>query len=78
MHPADIKAELQKKGHPSIRVAERLKVPASTVSQVINGHSSSRKVARYISGVTGIPVSELWPNRYPHLELEELRRRAAA
>lgn len=78
MHPADIKAALHKKKHPPARVAERLKVPPSTVSQVINGHAASRKVARHISDVLGIPVAKLWPNRYPHLELEELRRRAAA
>ena len=64
MHPADIKAELQKRGSPCARSADRLDVPRSTVSQVVNGKASSRKVALEIARVIGKPASAIWPGRY--------------
>jgi lambda repressor-like predicted transcriptional regulator len=76
MHAADIKAALQKKEKPPVKVARELKVRPSVVSQVIHGKAASRRIARRISEIVGIPVSRLWPGRYPRLELEELRRAA--
>lgn len=64
MHPADIKAELQKRGSPCARIAERLAVPRSTVSQVVNGNASSRKVANEIARIIGKPATRIWPGRY--------------
>ncbi|ROH88642.1 hypothetical protein ED208_12550 [Stagnimonas aquatica] len=79
MHPADIKAALEKAGKPPSRVARALKLRPSTVSQVIHDKGKSRRVAGYISDAIGIPVSQLWPGSYPALELAEIRgtRRAA-
>ena len=47
-----------------------------TVSAVINGKGTSSRAAQEISRVTGIPVSTLWPGRYPRIELQEIRRAA--
>lgn len=64
MHPADIKAALEKKGRPAVKVARRLHINKATVSRVIHGRDTSRRVADEISRVTGIPISQLWPGRY--------------
>lgn len=76
MHPADIKASLEKAGKSCAKVAKELDVLPSTVHQVIYGRCSSRKVATHISRAIGVPVSKLWPGRYPRLELAELRAAA--
>lgn len=76
MHPADIKAALQKKGQTSRSVAAYFHVRDGSVSQIIHGRAKSKRIARRISQLTGIPVSRLWPGRYPSLELVELRRAA--
>lgn len=64
MHPADIKASLQKKGSRPVDVARSLKVARSTVSRVIAGTATSRRVAREISLIVGKPASKLWPGKY--------------
>ncbi|WP_084154870.1 helix-turn-helix domain-containing protein [Polycyclovorans algicola] len=76
MHAADIKASLEKAGTSCAQVAKALKVPPSTVHQVIYGRGVSRRVAAHISRTIGVPVSKLWPGRYPRLELAELRAAA--
>lgn len=64
MHPADIKAALQKRGTNQAKIAETMKVSRSTVSYVIQGRGKSRRVADAISQATGIPVDRLWPGKY--------------
>ena len=64
MHPADIKAALQKRGTNQSKIAETMKVSRSTVTYVIQGRSKSRRVAEAISTATGIPVDRLWPGKY--------------
>ncbi len=76
MHPADIKAQLQKRGSPCIRIAERLRVPRSTVSAVVNGNGTSRRVAFEISRVIGRPVGEIWPGKYEPKVVRATTRRA--
>jgi lambda repressor-like predicted transcriptional regulator len=72
MHAEYINAELRRKGHPAIRIAERLDVWPSAVSGVINGNARSLRIAREVSRVIGKPVSELWPGAY---EAPRRRRR---
>lgn len=79
MKPLDIRIALLQKGYSNRRIAREMKLADSTVSAVINGHGTSRNVAKTVSDITGIPVSSLWPGRYPRLELAQIRagRRAA-
>lgn len=78
MHPADIKAALYKRGKRQKDIAAALGLTEGSVSHVIRGEAKSQRVARRISDATGIPVSRLWPGRYPSLELAEIRGRKAA
>ena len=83
MHPADIKAALQKCGTTQTAVARSLRGPVSqmAVSHVISGRGKSARIALRISQLTGIPVSQLGPGKYPALEMLQSpasRRRAAA
>lgn len=81
MHPADIKAALEKAGSTQVDIArslrgrERQHLSGAAVNQVITGHSKSRRIAGAISKLTGIPVATLWPGKYPDLEL--MQRSAA-
>lgn len=74
MHPADIKAGLQKKGSGVSRAAVRLKVNRSSVSRVISGKDTSRRIAKHISSVIGIPVSQIWPGKYSEPSQRQSRR----
>lgn len=73
MHPEDIKALLRKKGTSASDVARFLGVQPPIVSSVIHGRYTSWRVARRISVLVGVPVSKLWPDRYPQLEINETR-----
>lgn len=73
-----IKAELRVRGYTLRRLAERLDVAESSVWRIVNNRASSRRIAKEISRITGISVSELWPGRYPDLELAEIRAGRAA
>jgi lambda repressor-like predicted transcriptional regulator len=64
MHPEDIKAALRKKGSGQTDVARRLGVSQTTVFLVIHGKAKSRRVAKKISQVVGVPVQALWPGQY--------------
>lgn len=74
MHPADIKATLQKTGFSQMDIAKALKrganghVHKSAVSRVIAGNLISASIASGISKACGIPVGNLWPGKYPDLE----------
>jgi len=76
MHYADIIASLVKAGHPPSKVAADLGVSRPTVTKIIRSQESSYNVASYISSVTNIPLSKLWPcGRYSK---PRARRKAAA
>lgn len=84
MHPADIKAALEKAGSSQSAIARSLRTKAGgsitpgAVHLVVLGASKSQRVAMRISEVTGLPVSLLWPGKYPALEkLEALVRSQA-
>jgi lambda repressor-like predicted transcriptional regulator len=64
MHPADIKAALQKAGSSQTDIARKRQVSKTTVSDVIYGRTTSRPIADEIARVTGLKLSELWPGRY--------------
>jgi lambda repressor-like predicted transcriptional regulator len=84
VHPADIHASLKKAGATQMSVARGLGITHGAVYLVMQGATKSARIARRISEVTGIPVAQLWPGRYPLLEAEQrgnalaLQARAAA
>jgi lambda repressor-like predicted transcriptional regulator len=72
MHHADIKAALQKKGYTQSQVAAmatRGKGHAhkSAVSRVIRGDLKSAALAQLIAKLIGMPISQIWPGKYPSL-----------
>ncbi len=81
MHPEDIKAAIRKRGHTLASVAASLRarsqdasVTRGAVTRVVQGEVKSRRIAQEIARITGCPVRELWPGKYPELEeLEALR-----
>lgn len=64
MHPADIKAALEKAGSNQDKIAKALKLSDSAINHVIYGRSTSRRVADLIAKTTGKTLDELWPGRY--------------
>ena len=64
MHPADIKAALEKSGSNQDKIAKALKLSDSAINHVIYGRSTSRRVADLIAKTTGKTLDELWPGRY--------------
>lgn len=64
MHPADIQAALKKAGKSQADIARELRVTPATVSEVIHGLTTSRRIANHISKITGLSLSKLWPGRY--------------
>lgn len=77
MHPADIKAAIQKAGSNQVLIAQRVAKPGArhvhkaAVSRVISGNLISQHIAKVVAEVTKIPVSQLWPGKYPQLEFLE-------
>lgn len=75
MHPADIKAAIEKAGSSQAAIARSLGVGTggeslsrTAVFMVVRGISKSRRIATAISKVTGLAVGQLWPGKYPDLE----------
>lgn len=86
MHPADIKAALEKRGLSQAAIAMRSKrgadrhVGRSAVCRVINGTLKSGAIARCIAEAIELPIATVFPGRYPELEFIEasgLRRVSA-
>lgn len=79
MHPADIKALLEKAGVTQTAIAQKLAgrsrsgaaVTAAAVHLVICGKSRSQAIAKAISAAVARPVSQLWPGKYPAIEQEQ-------
>lgn len=78
MHPELIKAHLRIGGTTPTAIAEELGVNPQTVSQVIHGTGSSRRVAQRISDLLGKPLEELWPAVYGPNRPRSLTRRRDA
>lgn len=64
MHPADIKASLEKKGRPCAWIARELGVTPTSVSRVIKGDLVSRRIASRIATELGVSLNRLWPGKY--------------
>ncbi|MDO9094463.1 MAG: helix-turn-helix domain-containing protein [Rubrivivax sp.] len=79
MHPADISAALKKVGSSQAKVARSLTradgepISHGAVHLVVSGRMASARIAQRISELTGIPVGQLWPGRYPQLEEAQVR-----
>jgi len=65
MHAADIQCQLKKAGITQAEIARRLAISPTTVTYVVAGKSTSRRVATAISEATGLSLDALWPGRYP-------------
>jgi lambda repressor-like predicted transcriptional regulator len=81
MHPADIKAAIQKAGSSQTAIARSLSgragrgsVSPTAVHAVVHGMQRSQRIAQRISQVTGIPVATLWPGAYPLAEMLQTPR----
>ena len=64
MHPADIFSALRKLGHTQSSIAREFGVAQPSVGGVVNGHGRSARIERRISEITGLPLSQLWPQWY--------------
>ncbi|MFE8644144.1 helix-turn-helix domain-containing protein [Sphingomonas sp. NCPPB 2930] len=64
MHPEQIKAHIRMRGTTPAAIADDLQLSRMTVSNVIHGRTTSRKVAVAISSVISKPVCQIWPGRY--------------
>lgn len=84
MHPADIKAALEKAGSSQADVGRSLvsrsgePISHAAVHLVIEGKSRSMRIAKRIAQVTGLSVSTLWPGAYPHIEQAERHQGATS
>lgn len=63
MHRADIIALLHKNGTGVCRIAKELAVHPGTVSSVIAGNDTSRRIQRAVAKATKSTVAELWPRK---------------
>ena len=64
MHPADIKAEIEKAGLTQMDLARSTRVSHPTIHLVIYGKSRSKKVETAIAKVIGKPLTAIWPKWY--------------
>lgn len=60
----DIAYALRLCGTTQAVIARRCAVTRSTVSQVLNGRRTSRRVATAIANAVNQPIARLWPGRY--------------
>ena len=74
----DIISALHKAGTSSAQIARAHKLAPSTVSNVIHGRSTSKKVAAIIAKHVGKPATEIWPDgRYQERVVQPSVRQAA-
>lgn len=65
LHPADIKAAIEKAGLTQASIAKELGVTPMAVWQVIHGRSHSRNIERRIANAIGRTPGSIWPQFYP-------------
>lgn len=70
MHHEDIKAAIRKRGSTPSEIARALGITHAAVSLVIRGSSTSARVAKRISDLTGLSLGQLWPGKYLKLEAQ--------
>ena len=64
MHPADIKAEIQKAGTSQAEIARELDVSKTVINNVIYGRMTSRRIAECIAEKIKKTLDEIWPDKY--------------
>lgn len=74
MHPEQIKAEIRMRGTTPAAIADDLHLSRMTVSNVIHGRATSRRVADAIAKVIHKPLTKIWPGRYEPAMGNRLRR----
>lgn len=62
---ANIKAALALRGRSLSDIARKLEVAPTTISIVSRGIRRSRRIEAAIAGELGMPVGQVWPDRYP-------------
>lgn len=62
MHPEDIKAEIRKRGTNMAKLSKQWGFCDAAVSKALTSHMPS--VEPLISRFIGIPLWEIWPDRY--------------
>lgn len=65
MDSADIQCALKKAQVTQADIARKCQVSKVTVSYVVSGITTSRRVASAISSATGLSLDTLWPGKYP-------------
>ena len=63
MHSEDIKAALRKRGWTLADIAKELNICPSAVSHALT-RQRSRRVEETIANKIGLPLQEVWPQRY--------------
>lgn len=74
MHPEQIKAEIRMRGTTPAAMADELSLSRMTVSNVIHGRSTSRRVADAIARLIGQPINRIWPGQYEPHRKNQLKR----
>ncbi|MGO2354660.1 MAG: helix-turn-helix domain-containing protein [Marinomonas foliarum] len=79
MHPEEIKAAMRMNGVTAARLAEELELNPTTISMVVNGRGTSKRVQKRISEIIGKPYDEVFPPKPSLLRrtAEELPRKSA-
>ncbi|MBL8396158.1 MAG: helix-turn-helix domain-containing protein [Candidatus Accumulibacter sp.] len=69
MKSADIQCALKKARSSQAEIARQCQVSKVTVSYVVAGITTSRRIATAISTATGLSLETLWPGKYPAQEV---------
>lgn len=64
MNRHDITAELKKRGSSAAHIGREFGTSKMAASKVISGHSRSRRIEARVSEITGLPLTQLWPQWY--------------
>ncbi|HEC12305.1 MAG TPA: hypothetical protein ENI80_03505 [Acidiferrobacteraceae bacterium] len=64
MHPADIKCALEKHGYTQMGLSHEQGVSPVMIYNVINGISTSRRIASRIAKIIDLPLEDIWPGLY--------------
>ena len=64
MDAVEINYRLRRLGKTQAQIAQEVGVSGGVVSNVIHGRITAYAVARYIAGLLGLKIEEIWPGRY--------------
>lgn len=65
MKPLDIQYAIKDAGSSQAQIARELQVSKVTVSYVLAGKTTSRRIAEAVARATGLSLDTLWPGKYP-------------